>query len=37
MEVDGSADLIVLTLDRAGYIRTHPRRPSQRSTGEQPL
>lgn len=26
MELDGSADLIVLALDRMGYIRTRPRR-----------
>jgi hypothetical protein len=27
MELDGSADLIVLALDRMGYIRTRRRRP----------
>lgn len=26
MELDGTADLIVMALDRAGYLRTRPRR-----------
>jgi hypothetical protein len=35
MELDGSADLIVMALDRMGYIRTRPRRqPSARSTSD---